>query len=154
PWVPLRILGLGKSEEDVVQADAYLMTDVRPSLFPTHVFSVLNVDYDQPASDSLLDDLRSDKGMDWVPNQAWLTKIGVNADPTELTYDLAVDASGQGTPSAVDAGLVLTSLKSAPSGGIGEDGALRLLPGLFFIGSGIGLIAWLIGARPAGWRAF
>ena len=35
PWVPLRILGLGKVAGDTVSADVYLMTDVRPSLLPT-----------------------------------------------------------------------------------------------------------------------
>src|SRR6478609_8513210 len=53
PWVPLRILGLGKSANDVVQADVYLMTDVRPSLFPNPAVAGLTIDYDQAASDSL-----------------------------------------------------------------------------------------------------
>ena len=34
PWVPLRILGLGKVAGDTVSADVFLMTDVRPSLAP------------------------------------------------------------------------------------------------------------------------
>jgi hypothetical protein len=112
------------------------------------------LDYDAPASTSLLNDLRSDKGMDWVPTSAWLTKIGIDADPTQLTYDLAVDASGKGAPSAVDAGLAVSYIKPATPGGRDGGGPIDFLPGLFFIGSGVGFIAWLIGARPAGWRAF
>ena len=34
PWVPLRILGLGKSAGEIVQADVYLLTDLRPALLP------------------------------------------------------------------------------------------------------------------------
>ena len=34
PWVPLRILGLGKQAEDFIQADVYLLTDERPALLP------------------------------------------------------------------------------------------------------------------------
>jgi len=130
------------------------MTDHRPALLPVPIANGLALDYDAPASTSLLNDLRSDKGMDWVPSSAWLTKIGIDADPTELTYDLAVDASGAGKPSAVAAGFTAGALRPATPGGTDTDGPLNLLPGLFFLGSGVGFIAWLIGARPAGWRAF
>ncbi len=34
PWVPLRILALGKSESETVEADVYLLTDERPGLLP------------------------------------------------------------------------------------------------------------------------
>ena len=34
PWVPLRILGLGKTAAERVQADVYLLTDDRPALLP------------------------------------------------------------------------------------------------------------------------
>ena len=34
PWVPLRILALGKSAAETVQADVYLLTDERPALLP------------------------------------------------------------------------------------------------------------------------
>src|SRR5574341_1218411 len=34
PWVPLRILGLGKTAGEVVRADVYLLTDAKPLLFP------------------------------------------------------------------------------------------------------------------------
>src|SRR5437763_12804944 len=35
PWVPLRILALGKKATEPVQADVYLLTDGRPALLPT-----------------------------------------------------------------------------------------------------------------------
>ena len=34
PWVPLRILALGKSPADLVEADVYLLTDRSPALLP------------------------------------------------------------------------------------------------------------------------
>ena len=76
PWVPLRILGLGKIAGETVSADVLLMTDQRPSLLPVPVARGMQLDFDAPASRSLLDDLRSDQGMDWVPQQAWLTRSG------------------------------------------------------------------------------
>jgi hypothetical protein len=42
--------------------------------------------------------------MEWVPDEAWLTKIVVSSDAGELDFDLAIDASGAGRPSATDAG--------------------------------------------------
>jgi hypothetical protein len=152
PWVPLRILGLGKADADVVQADVFLLTDVRPSLFPNPELAGLSVDYDQQASDSLLSDLRSDKGMDWVPNSAWLTKIGIDVSPKRLTYDLAVDASGHGHPSAIASGLALGSLQTGSPASNPDAGFWRLLPSLFFITSGVGFIFWLIGVNPTGFR--
>ena len=43
--------------------------------------------------------------MEWVPGRAWLTKVRVEAAAGDLLYDLAVDASGEGSPSRVAAGL-------------------------------------------------
>ena len=58
------------------------------------------------ASTTLLADLRSDKGMGWLPDEdVWLTYLRVDARAGDLTYDLAVDASGAGQPSPIAAGL-------------------------------------------------
>src|SRR4029079_9533044 len=59
------------------------------------------------ATASLLSDLRSDRGMEWVPSSAWLTKVAVDSAASGLTYDLAIDPSGAGAPSRVDARLAL-----------------------------------------------
>lgn len=104
PWVPLRILGLGKQANDRVEADVFLMTDARPRILPG-VRSGLVKTYNQQASELLLSDLRADEGMGWVPENAWLTKMSINARVGDLTYDLAVDADGDARPSAVAAGL-------------------------------------------------
>jgi hypothetical protein len=119
PWVPLRILGLGAGAEAPVEADVYLLTDLVPTLLPNPVApsaaSVLEgvnrspglvLERSEPATSSLLADLRSDKGMTWLPRSGmWLTYLRVDSRAGDLTYDLAVDASGAGQPSPRAAGL-------------------------------------------------
>ncbi|MGH2380611.1 MAG: DUF2330 domain-containing protein [Candidatus Limnocylindria bacterium] len=108
PWVPLRILGLGKADGELVDADVYLLTDIRPVLLPkAGAFAEsdgLILDHSAAATESLLADLRSDVGMEWVPDEAWLTKVVVDSEAGDLDFDLAIDASGAGRPSAIDAG--------------------------------------------------
>jgi hypothetical protein len=108
PWVPLRILALGRTQAETVQADVFLLTDIKPAMLPdpNGILGTpgLSLDHAAPASGQLLDDLRSDKGMEWVPDTAWLTKVTVDAAAPELRFDLAIDVSGQGAPSLRDAG--------------------------------------------------
>lgn len=108
PWVPLRILGMGKLAAETVEADVYLLTDAQPAMLPdAGAFAAsdgLVLDHSQPASEGLLADLRSDAGMEWVPDEAWLTKIAVDLPASALDFDLAIDASGASNPSPVDAG--------------------------------------------------
>ncbi|HXF37473.1 MAG TPA: DUF2330 domain-containing protein, partial [Actinomycetota bacterium] len=124
PWVPLRILGLGAPAAAPVEADVYLLTEREPALLPAPVpASLLGsargrvalldrehpglvLERSEPASSSLLADLRSDRGMGWLPTKGmWLTYLRVDSRAGALTYDLAVDASGAGRPSPVAAGL-------------------------------------------------
>jgi uncharacterized protein DUF2330 len=105
PWVPLRILGLGKQPEAFVSADIYLLTDVQPAWLPA-AGDGLTLAYYGEASDSLLNDLRADAGMGWVPTSAWLTKLQLGETTQQLKYDLAIDASGEGMPSYRAAGLI------------------------------------------------
>lgn len=104
PWVPLRILGLGKQGPDRVDADVFLLTDQAPAILPSGK-SGLSLVHSAAATNSLLTDLRSDAGMEWVPETAWLTEVGINSSVADLRYDLAVDASGQAAPSYRAAGL-------------------------------------------------
>ncbi len=144
PWVPLRILGLGKTADERVDADVYMLTDQTPALLPRPtVANGLILDHSAPATQSLLDDLRSDRGMEWVPTSAWLTKVRVDAGARQLSYDLAVDASGAGRPSAVAAGLDVSVHGSA---GAPTDTTApgRLILGITFTVGGIGGILLLI----------
>jgi hypothetical protein len=105
PWVPLRILALGKTGGDRVDADVYLLTDAKPQMLPAPLgVNGMSIDHSAAATQSLLDDLRSDKGMDWVPTSGWLTKVVVNASAAQLKYDLAISATAA-APSPVAAGL-------------------------------------------------
>jgi hypothetical protein len=115
PWVPLRILGLGKSADDRIDADVYLLTDQRPALLPYPLANGMRLDHSAVATVSLLNDLRSDKGMEWVPQSGWLSKIAIDASASQLTYDLAVDAKGT-TPSRVAAGLESPAKVTGSSG--------------------------------------
>ncbi len=153
PWVPLRILALGKLGGEPVQADVYLLTDRAPALLPVpNGANGIRLDHSADASASLLSDLRSDRGMDWVPSSAWLTKVAVDATAAQLGFDLAIDATGVGRPSAVDAGLALPgSITPAQPFELS-----RFLLALAFAGVGmVGIV--LIGrsrpsaGRPIGW---
>ena len=123
PWVPLRILALGRKASEIVQADVYLLTDRRPDTLPqaerANRFQDdqrgLIQEVSEPASSTLLRDLRSDRGMRWLPERdMWLTYIRVNLTAAELTHDLAIDASGYGRPSPVAAGYPVPSPGAAP----------------------------------------
>ena len=146
PWVPLRILALGKTSAERVDASVYLLNDRRPALLPApNGDNGLNLGYDAPASQSLLDDLRSDRGMEWIPKTAWLTQIGIDASAPQLSYDLAIDASGAGHPSRVMAGLEMPGAVNAPDRTVQ---VLQLIVGLTFTIGGIGGILLLIRRRP------
>ena len=115
PWVPLRILGLGKADEEPIQADVFLLTERSPSMLPAPRglpvgelwprASGMRLERSEQANDGLMDDLRSDKDMTWLPKDMWLSYITINALAGQLRYDLALDASGQARPSFVAAGL-------------------------------------------------
>jgi len=104
PWVPLRILGLGKAADDIVDANVFLLTPQKPNLLPAPADGLIE-ERSEPASKSLLDDLRSDKGMSWVPEKMWFTYLRVGEQSSRLRYDLAIDEAGDGAPSPVMAGL-------------------------------------------------
>ncbi len=123
PWVPLRILSLGRQPAERIQADVFLLTGSRPTLLPGDDAPGLRLERQQRASSLLLSDLRSDKGMGWVPESSWLTYLQVNATPGQLTYDLAVDATGGGQPSRAAAGLDLPPIAfRPPAGSVGSIG--------------------------------
>jgi hypothetical protein len=95
----------------------------------------------EPASPSLLRDLRSDDRMRWLPrSDLWLTYIRVNEEAGGLTHDLAIDASGYGQPDPVAAGFA-RRLVSAPT----DDPTTREI---------FAVLALLVGtAFSAGWIA-
>src|SRR6185437_7895326 len=84
----------------------------------------------------------------WIPTTGWLTKVAVDGTAGQLRYDLAIDASGAGRPSAVDAGLALPGTTPVTT----PVDITRLLLALGFVSVGlvgIGLVgrSWP-GGRP------
>ena len=149
PWVPLRILALGKTATEQVQADVYLLTDRAPALLPVPTGSNgIRLDHSAAASSSLLTDLHTDRGMDWVPSTGWLTKVAVDGTAAQVGYDLAVDASGAGRPSAVDAGFTMPGAVIPPT----PLDLSRLLLALAFVGLGVVGVGLMTRVRPSAGR--
>jgi hypothetical protein len=103
PWVPLHILSLGLDGSRTVSADVFLLTDNRPELLAGG--RGLSLDRNEPASASLLSDLRIDKGMSWVPAHMWFTFLKLDAPASEVDYDLAVSVKNGTVPSITATGV-------------------------------------------------
>jgi hypothetical protein len=146
PWVPLRILALGKGEAERIEADVYLLTDRKPALLPNpDGANGLALGHSASASESLLADLRSDRGMEWVPSSAWLSKVRIDAAAPQLSFDLAIDASGARQPSRVMAGLDLPGAVATPDR---SADLVRIIVALTFTVGGIGAILYLLTRGP------
>jgi hypothetical protein len=102
PWVPLRILGLGLGDKQV-EADVFLLTGEEPKLLAGG--SGPRIDRSEAASAGLLRDLRSDKGMEWVPETMWLSYLTVESPAATLDYDLAVSAHRDTLPTIERVGI-------------------------------------------------
>ncbi len=118
PWVPLRILALGQDEAAVVEADVFLLTADEPQLLPVPLepgfadarAPGMVLERSEPASELLISDLRSDEHMKWVDAEGmWLSFLKIDERAGQLTHDLAIDPTGSGEPSPVDAGLAAPS---------------------------------------------
>jgi hypothetical protein len=103
PWVPLRILGLGLDGAKFVDADVFVLTDDRPRMVAGG--PGLTLERDEAADANLLADLRSDKGMEWVPNSMWFTYLRLQTNARNLDYDLAMSAHDATLPTLIDAGI-------------------------------------------------
>lgn len=101
PWIPLKILALGKGLTEQVDADLFVLTDHLPSLLPDSIPG-LEITRSQPASEQLLSDLRSDRGMRWLPASGmWLTAMSIHTPAVNIRADLKID--GGGPPASVPA---------------------------------------------------
>jgi hypothetical protein len=141
PWVPLHILALAKDPDDQVLADVFLLTDRQPALLTGPGVKLLT---SRSAELSLLSDLRSDRGMGWIPRAAWFSYLKVDSPASALNYDLATDVSGTGRPSLTAAGL--------PSDPVALPSTPRSSDPWRWIGL-IALVGVMGGFGVAGWRA-
>jgi hypothetical protein len=147
PWVPLRILSLGLDRSKIVDADVFLLTDNRPKLLAGG--PGLQMPRDEQASRQLLSDLRSDKGMQWVPNKMWFTYLKLNVAAAQLDYDLAVSTNPTAVPALADTGV--TAAQARPV--VVDSGGLALWPIAVALAAGIAVFgfAGLFGRRrPTG----
>jgi Uncharacterized protein conserved in bacteria (DUF2330) len=96
PWIPLRILTLGKVPAEAVEADLFVLTDHRPTFAPAlHDFIGMHVRANERASTQLLADLRSDRGMGWLPASGmWLTALSLDTRAATVAHDLSIDGGG------------------------------------------------------------
>jgi len=127
PWVPLHILSLAKDPHDIVRADVFMLSDRQPDLLSG---PGVQLRVSRPAEPSLLNDLRSDRGMGWIPTSAWLSYVTVEAPASSLTYDLAADVSGNGHPSFTAAALVPAVTLRVPASGQSGWRPIAVLAGL------------------------
>ena len=100
PWVPLHILHGASPDTDIIEADVFLITPDRPDLL---YGEGLTIERSEPASELLLDDLRSDENMEWIPEEGWFTYLNLETEAANVVYDLAIGVDGN-SPSFVDAG--------------------------------------------------
>jgi hypothetical protein len=150
PWVPLRILSLGLEDSEFVEADVFLLTDEQPNLLAGG--PGLTLARSEAADDLLLEDLRSDKGMEWVPEHMWFTYLQVGTDAATLDYDLAISDDPLTPATITDTGVDPGQVEP-----VGLDGrGLELWPlaagglvGLVIVASFVGQASRRPGPAPA-----
>ena len=133
PWVPIRILALGREKAEPVIRDGCCSVSRYTS---ASTGSGLRTERFEAASESLLADLRSDQGMEWMPEDMWLTHVRVDGPASDLDHDLAIHPTG-GRPSAFDFDRVVRDSTAArpgdpvtPTARPGSDGDGALWPAL------------------------
>ncbi len=125
PWVPLHILHGASPDTEIIEADVYLLTPDRPELLHGEG---LTVERSERASSALLDDLRSDENMDWVPDRGWFTYLRLDTAAGNVLYDLSVGVDGA-PPSYVDAAMTPFGPLAAPHGASGGRWQTPMLAG-------------------------
>jgi hypothetical protein len=129
PWIPLRILTLGKHANEQVQGHLFFLTDEAPAIAPApEKIEGMRVAYNGWATPRLMADLRSEKATSWMPETMWLTALDMNTPAHKVSYDLTAAVGGRLPPpltSRPPAGTWLWWLVVAALG-VAAVGALRL----------------------------
>ena len=149
PWVPLRILGLGLDARPVDRRRR-VPAHRRPAAAAGRRAGPRASSAARPAVRRLLTDLRSDKGMEWVPDDDVATYLRRRRPAGDLTYDLAMSTDAKVAPSLTDVGFALRSAGSGPV----AVGALQRGRPLWPMGAGGGAAALALGTGLAvtAWR--
>jgi hypothetical protein len=144
PWVPLHILHGAAPDTEIIEADVFLLTPERPDLL---YGEGLTIERSERASDLLLDDLRSDENMEWIPEQGWFTYLALETPAENVTYDLSVGVEGL-APSYVDAGFT----RFEPTPAQLEAFGLELARSSDFVWLGFGaVLVAVVGGLAGGW---
>jgi hypothetical protein len=141
PWVPLRILSLGLDGSEFVEADVFLLTDEEPDLLAGG--PGLSLERSEQADDLLLDDLRSDVGMEWVPEDMWFTYLAVDAPARDLDYDLAVSPDSSTLPTLADTGVSAPEVRAISA----SDAGMPLWPLVAGVAIALPLLGVLLGSN-------
>jgi hypothetical protein len=140
PWVPIRILGLGAEGDTRIEADVFVLTEDEPDLLAGGTGMTLQ--RSEAASEFLLDDLRSDVAMEWLPESMWLSYLSLDSPAAELDYDLAISATR-----GVAADFADTGVPAPQSIPLGDDGR-PVWPALVGVAAGLAVLGLgLVGAR-------
>jgi hypothetical protein len=104
PWVPLEVLAIDGQQ---VHADLYMLTDMPLNTNRTSaivgqsaVGSELpgapgfQVAFQERLTPTLYHDLSTDRNMGWVRQDSWLTYLTLDAEESQVTYDLGVTTDG------------------------------------------------------------
>lgn len=145
PWVPIHILGFDLPEDAPVEADVFLLTPDEPQLLHG---DGLSVNRSERAGQLLLDDLRSEENMEWVPEAGWFTHLELDAPAGALTYDLSVGADGV-DPSPYEAGLTRLDLSPSQLEAFGVDLADDAAPPWWAVSGLAALVGSLAGVVAA-----
>ena len=148
PWVPLRILALGKTAAERVEADVYLLTDRTPGAAPRPDRRQRPGARPQRAGDRVAPRrpaLRQGHGLG-ADLGAGCPRSASTPRRRSSAFDLAIDASGAGAPSRVMAGLDLPGARRRRR--TGPPTLIRLVVGLVLTIGGIGGIVLLVRRRP------
>ena len=132
PWVPIRILGLGADGNTRIEADVFILTEDEPDLLAGGTGMTLQ--RSEAASEFLLDDLRSDVAMEWLPEDMWLSYLSLDSPAAELDYDLAISATKGVAADFADTGV------AAPLTIPLSDDALPAWPALAGVGAGLVIV--------------
>ena len=144
PWVPLHILHGAAPDTEIIEADVFLLTPERPDLLYGEGLTVVR---SEAATDLLLDDLRSDDNMDWVPTEGWFTYLALETPAENVTYDLSVGVDDLG-PSFVDAGFTRFEPTTTQLEAFGLEPVQPERPIWLAVGA---LVIALIGGVAGGW---
>jgi hypothetical protein len=97
-WVPLEVLA---NNGDSLNADVFLFTDERPAPAGDPFFftgatipgaSGFQLLAQEVIPAQLHSDLAAEKNMEWVPSSGWFTALSLDAQGSNVTYDMTVDS--------------------------------------------------------------